>query len=79
MEIVTMSVLVLVIVLFIVGFMEVAGALAGSDEAAQGIARSSSARIEQISSQGRKAMDELSDAYLDQLYDEITYSEKGGR
>ncbi len=79
MEIVSMFVLVLVIVLFIVGLLEVVGALAESDDTPQSITRSTSTRIDQISSQGRKAMDELSEQYLDQLYDNVTRSGKGGR
>jgi hypothetical protein len=62
-------VVLLVIALFIVGIVTVIGALTPRQ-----IARRSRAEIEEITSEGRRTMDDLSEQYLNDLYKEVTES-----
>jgi hypothetical protein len=65
----------LAITLFIVGLVSVIGALGGFDSSPspQQISRRTSAEIEQITREGKQAMDEVSEQYLKEIYDQVTH------
>lgn len=71
MEIMQVAVVLLVFGLFLIGTATVVGALTGC-ETPQESAKRSRAEIEHIASEGVRAMDYLSEQYLEEVYDQVT-------
>jgi hypothetical protein len=76
MDVIQVLVVILLIVLFIAGLASVADALARCDSSPKQIAKGTSAEIEQIVSEGERAMDDLSEQYLNEVYDQVTHQRK---
>jgi hypothetical protein len=64
--------IVLLAALFVAGLAPVISAVRDFDSSPGQIARRTSAEIEQIASEGKGAMDDLSEHYLSEVYDEAT-------
>lgn len=63
---------VLLLALFFAGLAIVIGALGGFDSSPRQIARRIGAELEEIASEGKRAMDDLSEQYLNKVYDQVT-------
>jgi hypothetical protein len=72
MEWIQVLVVLLLVVLLIVGLADVVGALNGFDSSPYEVTSRSSAEIEEVASEGDQAMDDLSEQYLNKVYDQIT-------
>ena len=76
MEVIHILVVLLLLMLFVFGLVSVVGAFSGCDSSPRQIARRSRTEIEQIASEGEQAMDDLSEQYLSEVYEQATHQRR---
>ncbi len=65
-------VVLVLLALFAVGLVTVAGVVSACDSSRQEIVKRGRAEIDQIVSEGKQAMNDLSEQYLSNVYDQFT-------
>jgi ABC-type proline/glycine betaine transport system permease subunit len=73
MEIIQVIAILLLFVPLIGGFGSIVAVIASRKSSLRQIVKSTSTEIERIAAEGERAMDDLSEQYLNKLYEQITY------